>query len=30
MAQRKTAKAPGKLFVRKGDRVRVMRGNERG
>ena len=25
-----TEKAPSKLFVRKGDRVRVMRGNERG
>jgi large subunit ribosomal protein L24 len=24
------AKAPAKLFVRKGDRVQVMRGNERG
>jgi len=31
MPSRKPAeKAPSKLFVRKGDRVRVMRGNERG
>ena len=29
-AKKTTEKAPSKLFVRKGDRVRVMRGNERG
>ena len=31
MAARKPAEAaPSRLFVRKGDRVRIMRGNERG
>ena len=29
-ARKAPAKTPNKLFVRKGDRVRVMRGNERG
>ena len=29
-ARKTTTRTPSKLFVRKGDRVRVMRGNERG
>lgn len=30
MAAKRTPKAPSRIGIRKGDRVRVMRGNERG